>query len=104
MANTISCSKMGVSIKVTVADETWTPDCSATLAPRTDAATSSPHTDIHRGTSLARCSMSGGFFCVTPEGRDDLNWWEGVWYNRRRLHSSLGYMSSNEYGQVKNVA
>jgi transposase InsO family protein len=27
-----------------------------------------------------------------------------VWYNQRRLHSSLGYKSPNEYGREKNVA
>ena len=34
----------------------------------------------------------------------DLNWWIGVWYNQRRLHSSLGYKSPSEYGREKNVA
>ena len=38
------------------------------------------------------------------EGAEDLNWYIGVWYNQRRLHSSLGYKSPNEYGKEKNVA
>jgi transposase InsO family protein len=38
------------------------------------------------------------------EAAADLNWWIGVWYNQRRLHSSLGYKSPNEYGREKNVA
>lgn len=35
---------------------------------------------------------------------EDLNWWIGSWYNKKRLHSSLGYMSPNEYMKKKNVA
>jgi len=38
------------------------------------------------------------------EAAADLNWWIGVWYNQKRLHSSLGYMSPNEYGRMLNVA
>ena len=38
------------------------------------------------------------------EAEEDLNWWIGSWYNPKRLHSSLGYMSPNEYRKEKNVA
>lgn len=38
------------------------------------------------------------------EAAEDLNWWIGTWYNKRRLHSSLGYKSPNEYGKEKKVA
>lgn len=34
----------------------------------------------------------------------DLNWWIGVWYNQKSLHSSLGYKSPSAYGREKNVA
>jgi putative transposase len=38
------------------------------------------------------------------QAAEDLNWWIGSWYNPKRLHSSLGYMSPNEFGKEKNVA
>jgi transposase InsO family protein len=38
------------------------------------------------------------------EAAEDLNWWIGTWYNQKRLHSSLGYKSPNEYGKEKKVA
>ena len=38
------------------------------------------------------------------EAAEDLNWWIGTWYNQKRLHSSLGYKTPNEYGKEKKVA
>jgi len=38
------------------------------------------------------------------EAAEDLNWWIGSWYNQKRLHSSLGYKTPNEYGIEKKVA
>ena len=38
------------------------------------------------------------------EAREDLSWWIESWYNRRRLHSSLGQVPPVEYERSKNVA
>ena len=38
------------------------------------------------------------------EAAENLNWWIGSWYNQKRLHSSLGYKITNEYGKEKKVA
>ena len=38
------------------------------------------------------------------EAREDLSWWIESWYNRRRLHSSLGHVPPVEYERSKNVA
>ncbi len=38
------------------------------------------------------------------EAVEDLNWWIGSWYNQKRLHSSRGYKTPNEYGIEKKVA
>ena len=43
-------------------------------------------------------------YWTKKQAAEDLNWWIGSWYNPKRLHSSLGYMSPNEYGKEKKVA
>ena len=43
-------------------------------------------------------------YSTKKQAADDLNWWIGSWYNAKRLHSSLGYMSPNEYGKEMEVA
>jgi transposase InsO family protein len=38
------------------------------------------------------------------EAKEDLTWWIETWYNRRRLHSSLGHVPPIEYERSKKVA
>jgi transposase InsO family protein len=43
-------------------------------------------------------------YLTKKEAKDDVNRWIGMWYNQKRLHSSLGYVPPNEYEKSKKVA
>jgi len=43
-------------------------------------------------------------FSTREEAKEDLTWWIETWYNRNRLHSSLGYVSPIEFEKSRKVA
>ena len=43
-------------------------------------------------------------YATRCEAEEDINRWIGMWYNQRRLHSSLGRVSTIEYEKGKKKA
>ena len=41
--------------------------------------------------------VNGAAYATRAEARSSLFEWIECWYNRRRLHSSLGYMSPEQF-------
>lgn len=48
--------------------------------------------------------VKGRNYRTHAEAIKDIDQWIGVWYNRRRLHSSLGHVPPVEYERSRNVA
>ena len=82
-------------------------------ADRSDSEGPKHRVTITRGFALGIREVSVGEFRLfteatdyrtRAEAREDLSWWIESWYNRRRLHSSLGHVPPVEYERSKNVA
>ncbi len=48
--------------------------------------------------------IRGRRYRTRKEAEEDVSRWIGVWYNRQRLHSSLGHVPPLEYERSRNVA
>jgi len=48
--------------------------------------------------------VSGRRYRTKQEAKEDINRWIEVWYNRQRLHSSLGHVPPLEYERSRHVA
>ena len=54
--------------------------------------------------SLKRERTALGHYATRQDARDDVIDYIEMFYNSRRLHSSLGYVSPNDFEGVANVA